>query len=81
MKKWLLPVLLALLMLMTIAEAEMLVISGGSADRVHLRASQSQEAVSLGMYFTGAQVERLANLSGGWSRVRIGSETGYVLTE
>ena len=81
MKKWLLPVLLALLMLMTIAEAEMLVISGGSADRVHLRASPSQEAVSLGLYFTGAPVERLANLSGGWSRVRIGSETGYVLTE
>lgn len=80
MKKWLMT-LMVLLAMCGVARAEPLVIDGGTADKVHLRASPVETASSLGLYYTGTPVERLATTGGGWSRVRIGSETGYVRTE
>lgn len=81
MKKWLIALVLLILCLQAAMAAETACIDGGTADRVHLRQSPSEEASSLGLYFTGAPVERLADLSGGWSRVRIGTQTGYVRTQ
>ncbi len=80
MKRCLMVVLLMMAMMMA-AAAETLYIDGGNTDRVHLRASPTLEAGSMGLYFTGVPVERLTTVAGGWSRVRIGDETGYVRTE
>lgn len=82
MKNRLMLLLMALLLLMVVpALADTQYIDGGTADRVHLRQSPSGGAASLGLYFTGTPVERLATADGGFSRVRIGTETGYVRTE
>ena len=80
MKKWWI-LLLAMLMLAGTACAETLYIDGGTADRVHLRASPVESASSLGLYFTGTPVEKVKTTTGGWTRVRVGSETGYIRTE
>lgn len=83
MRKWIAALLLLFVFLsvQTALAAETAYIDGGTADRVHLRQSPSETAASLGLYFTGTPAERLADLSGGWSRVRIGSETGFVRTQ
>lgn len=82
MKNRLMLLLMTLLMLMAVpALADMQYIDGATADRVHLRQSPSEGAASLGLYFTGTPVERLAMADNGFSRVRIGTETGYVRTE
>ncbi|MBQ2953868.1 MAG: hypothetical protein IJE07_09990 [Clostridia bacterium] len=73
--------LLVLLAVAGTACAETMFIDGGAADEVHLRSSPVDSASSLGVYYTGTPVERLTATSGGWSRVRIGSQTGYVRTE
>lgn len=80
MKK-LIAAILLLLCIQTALAAETAYIDGGTADRVHLRQSPSETAASLGLYFTGAPVERLADLAGGWSRVRVGSQTGFIRTQ
>lgn len=63
-----------------LAEEPVLVIDGHNADRVHLREAPTMTADSLGLYFTGTQVELrpLADPVEGWARVNIGMETGYV---
>ncbi len=81
MKKLLMTLMLFLALSLTGAAAETMYVNGGTADRVHLRASPMAEAGSLGLYFTGTPVERLAMTDNGWARVRVGSETGYMRTE
>lgn len=81
MKKWLMALLMMLLCMQAALAAETAYIDGGTADRVHLRQSPAETAASLGLYFTGTPVERLADLAGGWSRVRVGSETGFIRTQ
>lgn len=61
--------------------ADVAYIDGQEADRVHLRASASQTAVSKGLYFTGTQVVCLSSTGGTWTKVQIGSETGYIMSE
>lgn len=56
-------------------------IDGRDADRVHLRASASQTAASMGLYFTGTQVICLSTLKDAWVKVQIGAETGYIMAE
>lgn len=81
MKKCGILLVVMLLLLAGTAYAQTLVIDGDTADRVHLRAMPSESAPSLGLYFTGAPVEQLGSPEGGWTRVRIGSETGYIRAE
>lgn len=56
------------------------VITGGNADRVHLREQPSKEADSLGLYFAGTPVIYTGNLNETWVLVQIGSEQGYMMS-
>ena len=81
MKK-LLAALLALLMMVPLAQAETGVrwIDGGNADRVHLRAAPSTKADSLGLYFTGTGAI-LIDRAGDWAWVMIGSAEGWMMAD
>lgn len=86
MMKRLTLVLLTLLLCLTCSLAladdwGTLTINGQDADRVHLRGSPSTDAPSLGLYFTGTEVECLSDPSLPWVQVNIGAETGYVKGE
>ena len=87
MKK-LTAILLALLMLclaaLALAEGSdwgMMTIDGHDADRVHLRGAPSTDARSLGLYFTGTQVECLSDPTQEWVDVKIGTESGFIRSE
>lgn len=54
------------------------VIDAGNSDRLHLRAQPSQNARSLGLYFTGTQVEVTGEAQGDFVPVRIGAEYGFM---
>ena len=81
MKK-LLAALLALLMMVPLAQAETGVrwIDGGNADRVHLRAAPSAKADSLGLYFTGTGAI-VIDRAGDWAWVMIGSAEGWMMAD
>ena len=55
-------------------------VSGGSADRVHLRAECSTQGASMGLYFTGTPVVVTGDAGNGWSAVVIGTQNGYMMT-
>lgn len=63
-----------------LAYTDVAYIDGQDADRVHLRASASQTAASKGLYFTGTQVICLSAVNETWVQVRIGAETGYIMS-
>ena len=54
------------------------VVDGGNSNRVHLREDPSTEANSLGLYFTGTQVECRSDPKQEWVKVQIGRERGYM---
>ncbi|MGN0772992.1 MAG: SH3 domain-containing protein [Candidatus Ventricola sp.] len=54
------------------------VVDAGNSNRVHLREEPSAEAKSLGLYFTGTQVECRSDPAGEWVDVKIGRERGYM---
>lgn len=56
------------------------VITGGNADRVHLREQPSKEAESLGLYFAGTPIIYTGSLNETWVSVQIGSEQGYMMS-
>ena len=56
-------------------------IDGKSSDRVHLRASGSESAKSMGLYFTGTEVKCVSDPAKEWVKVTIGSQTGYMKSE
>lgn len=60
--------------------AAVAVVDGKTADRVHLRSEPSTESESLGLYFSGAPVQRLDRVDAVWSRVTIGGETGCMMS-
>lgn len=55
-------------------------VSGGSANRVHLRAECSTQGASMGLYFTGAPVVVTGDAGNGWSAVVVGTQNGYMMT-
>lgn len=76
--------LIALLMLCGAAIAEEwanAVVDGQNADRVHLRAERSMGGASMGLYFTGAPLTIQGDAGSGWTRVTIGTQTGYMMTK
>jgi len=79
--KRLMAFLLMLLMLPALAMAEdgYAYVSAPTSDRVHLRAMPSADSESLGLYFTGTQVQTgSAYFNTEWVCVTIGTETGYI---
>ena len=81
MKK-MLTLLLILFLCMPAGSAESSVyrITGGNADRVHLRAAPSTSADSLGLYFTGTDAI-LIDWIDDWAWVMIGSEEGWIMMD
>ena len=56
-------------------------LNGQDADRVHLRREASQASSSLGLYFTGTQVNCLSDVRAEWVKVQIGAVTGYMMSK
>lgn len=54
------------------------VIDGKSATKVHLREEPSSKAASLGLFFTGTEVEIRSDPYGEWIKVRIEGASGYI---
>ncbi|MCH5287578.1 MAG: SH3 domain-containing protein [Christensenellaceae bacterium] len=63
------------------ADGAAMTIDGLDADRVHLRSAPSTDAPSLGLYFTGTEVECLTDPSMPWVQVNIGAESGYIKSD
>ena len=80
--KRLLMLLLTVLLMLSMGQAETTpcYIDGKDADRVHLRKAPSRSAESLGLYYTGTEVD-LFDVQGEWAAVTIGSESGYIMTQ
>ncbi|MBE5793198.1 MAG: SH3 domain-containing protein [Clostridiales bacterium] len=55
------------------------VIDGNDASRVHLRLEPSQSAASLGLFFTGTEVNWLGEFDEQWAQVEIGSQRGFMM--
>jgi uncharacterized protein YgiM (DUF1202 family) len=55
------------------------VVNGKTASRVHLRASATLKAASLGLYYTGTEVRCASDPSAEWVKVTVGSQTGYMM--
>jgi len=72
-----------ILTLSAAAAAETAYVDGKTANRVHLRNAASQESESMGLFYTGTEVELLYNatLQDEWVRVNIGSMTGYIMND
>ena len=56
-------------------------VDGKTSDRVHLRAKASTQSASLGLFFTGTPVVCRSPLADTWAQVKIGAQTGYMMTE
>ena len=56
--------------------------TGGTNEKLHLRAEPSKSAESLGLYYSGAVVYALIEDSPtrGWTHVRVGENVGYMLS-
>ena len=52
-----------------------------SIDRLNLRTKPSQEAPSLGKYYSGTSVEVLSGDENGWTKVRLHTLEGYMMTK
>ena len=57
------------------------IVDGQNADRVHLRVSASSGSNSMGLYFTGTEVQCKSDPKEEWVKVTIGSQTGYMKSE
>lgn len=57
------------------------VVDADTSDRVHLRAGPSTATASLGLYFTGTEAECREIPGSEWAEVRIGAETGCMMTK
>ena len=62
------------------AEGTAAVIDAGDSDRVHLRAGASFTSASKGLYYTGTGVACEGQIDSEWTRVSIGTETGYIFS-
>lgn len=73
----------ALLMTAAPALAQSAVVNNGSdpKSRLNMRAQPSRDAAVLGKFYSGTQVEVLADAGGGWSQVRVGGVKGYMMTQ
>ena len=86
MKKRVIGMLAAMLLVPVLAAAQSAVVDNGSdpASRLNMRAQPSRDAAVVGKFVSGTPVEVLADAGDGWSQVRIGSArsgvTGYMMS-
>ncbi len=82
MKKAVFWILLLCVLICGAAAAETAYVDGKTASRVHLRNAPSQSAESMGLFYTGTQVELDGSpLQDDWVRVRVGAMNGYIMNE
>ena len=86
MKRILLALLVALMLLPCAALAQSAVINNGSdpSSRLNMRSAPSRDAQAIGKFVSGTRVKILADAGDGWAQVRIGGEsgiTGYMMRE
>ena len=80
-----LPAALAMMLLCTGASAQAAFVNSGGDPQggLHMRSEPGTQAASLGRFFSGTQVEIVADAGGGWSQVCIAgssSARGYMKT-
>ncbi len=63
------------------ADFGMAVVDGKTSDRVHLRDRASTEGKSLGLFFTGTEVQCASDPNNAWVRVTIGKQSGYMKSD
>lgn len=84
MKRWIALVLMLLMMgassALAWSEYGTAVVNAPSG-KLHLREQGSQYSASKGLYFTGTEVECLSSPWDEWTEVRIGYETGFMLSK
>ena len=78
--------LLALCMLAASGVCESLFVDNRETDKVYperlnLRDEPSQNGAIIGLYYTGAEVENLGEANDAYTKVKIGSMTGYMASE
>ncbi|MBQ2833945.1 MAG: SH3 domain-containing protein, partial [Clostridia bacterium] len=82
MKKWILALVAALVLCGYLsAQAEGVcaaVIDGRNSSRVHLREAETAKSDSLGLFFTGTEVECLSDPQEEWTHVELGRLRGYI---
>lgn len=85
MRKWaVLALLLAMVCVSACAIADnygVAVVYARNSSRVHLREEATAQSASMGLYFTGTEVECLSDPTGEWVHVRIGVEEGYMKSD
>ena len=76
---------LALLMMLcaACALAQTAYVDNGSdpQSRLNMRSAPDKNAASLGKFYSGTQVQIVADAGGGWSQVTLGSVSGYMMTQ
>lgn len=77
---WLMLILT--LLLCSNAFAQSAYIDGQTSNRVHLRNAPSQSSESMGLFYTGTEVElNGSSLQDEWVRVRVGTMNGYIMND
>ena len=74
---------LAMMLCASYALAETAYVDNGSnpESRLNMRSAPDKNAASLGKFYSGTQVEIVADAGSGWSQVMIGSVGGYMMTQ
>ena len=85
MKKWIAALCMgAVLCLLAAAAAAAAygtaVIDAGNSTKVHLRAEATTKSDSLGLYFTGTEVQCWTDPERTWVRVSLGTQEGYMMS-
>ncbi len=78
MKKWMALLLLACLLGAGASAEQVIAVIDAGETRLHLRAAPGEDAQSLGLFYTGAQVVCLQAPSDEWTPVQIGGVQGYM---
>lgn len=63
------------------ANSSAVVNNPNSIDRLNLRTKPGQDAPTLGKYYSGTPVEVLGGDQNGWTKVRIHTLEGYMMTQ
>ncbi|MGN0996400.1 MAG: SH3 domain-containing protein [Candidatus Ventricola sp.] len=85
MKKWFAALCASLVLGLLAASAAAAsygtaVIDAGNSTKVHLRAEATTKSDSLGLYFTGTQVQCKSDPEKTWVKVGIGTQSGYMMS-
>lgn len=73
----------AMMLCAAFALAETAYVDNGSdpESRLNMRSAPDKNAASLGKFYSGTQVQIVADAGGGWAQVAIGGVNGYMMTQ